>query len=75
MKIHPFVVLGVLLIACGIAALIHPNLSMPSKKHEVQIGTEKVIVETTRIVELPKVFSVLLMIAGGSLIFLSTRKV
>ena len=75
MKIHPFVVLGVLLIACGIAALIHPNLSMPSKKHEVQIGTDKVIMETTRIVELPKVFSVLLMIAGGSLIFLSTRKV
>jgi hypothetical protein len=75
MKIHPFVVLGVLLIACGVAALIHPNLSMPSKKHEVQIGTEKVIMETTRIVELPKVFSVLLMIAGGSLIFLSTRKV
>ena len=59
MKIHPFVVLGVLLIGCGIAALIHP---------------EKVIMETTRIVELPKVFSVLLLLAGGSLIFLSTRK-
>jgi hypothetical protein len=74
MKIHPFVVVGVLLIACGIAALIHPNLSMPSKKRDLQIGGEKVIMETTRIVEIPKVFSVLLMIAGGSLIFLSTRK-
>jgi hypothetical protein len=74
MKVHPFVVVGVLLIACGIAALIHPNLSMPSKKRELQISGEKVIMETTRIVELPRVFSVLLMIAGGSLIFLSTRK-
>jgi hypothetical protein len=74
MKIHPFVLIGALLIACGIAALIHPNLSMPSKKHEVQIGTEKVIMETTRIIQLPKVFAVLLMVAGGSLIFLSTRK-
>jgi hypothetical protein len=74
MKIHPFVVLGVLLIGCGIAALIHPNLSMPSKKRELQISGEKVIMETTRIVELPKVFSVLLLLAGGSLIFLSTRK-
>lgn len=74
MKIHPFVVLGVLLIGCGIAALIHPNLSMPSKKQEVVIDSQKAIVETTRIVELPKVFSVLLLIAGGSLIFLSTRK-
>jgi hypothetical protein len=74
MKIHPFVVLGVLLIGCGIAALIHPNLSMPSKKRELQISGEKVIMETTRIVELPRVFSVLLLLAGGSLIFLSTRK-
>jgi uncharacterized membrane protein YdcZ (DUF606 family) len=74
MKIHPFVVLGILLIGCGIAALIHPNLSMPSKKQEVVIDSQKAIVETTRIVELPKVFSVLLLIAGGSLIFLSTRK-
>jgi hypothetical protein len=74
MKIHPFVVLGVLLIGCGIAALIHPNLSMPSRKRELQIRGEKVIMETTRIVELPRVFSVLLLLAGGSLIFLSTRK-
>ncbi|MGD0403072.1 MAG: hypothetical protein ABSB66_07730 [Candidatus Acidiferrales bacterium] len=74
MKIHPFLVLGILLIAAGIAALIHPNLSMPSKKRELQISGEKVIMETTRIVELPRVFSVLLLLAGGSLIFLSTRK-
>jgi uncharacterized membrane protein YczE len=74
MKIHPFVVLGVLLIGCGIAALIHPNLSMPSRKQEVVIDSQKAIVETTRIVELPRVFSVLLLLAGGSLIFLSTRK-
>ena len=74
MKVHPFTVIGVLLIAASIAALIHPNLSMPSKKRELQISGEKVIMETTRIVEIPKVFDVLLMIAGGSLIFLSTRK-
>ncbi len=74
MKIHPFVVIGILLIGCGIAALIHPNLSMPSRKRELQISGEKVIMETTRIVELPRVFGVLLLLAGGSLIFLSTRK-
>ncbi len=74
MKIHPFVVIGILLIAAGIAALIHPNLSMPSKKSEIQIGALKTIIETTRIIEIPKVFSVLLIIAGSSLVFLSTRK-
>jgi hypothetical protein len=74
MKVHPFMVIGILLIACGIAALIHPNLSMPAKQRELQISGEKVIMKTTRIIELPKVFDVLLIVAGGSLIFLSTRK-
>ena len=74
MKVHPFMVIGVLLIACGIAAIIHPNLSMPAKQRELQISGEKVIMKTTRIIELPKVFDVLLIVAGGSLIFLSTRK-
>ena len=74
MKVHPFMVIGVLLIACGIAAIIHPNLSMPAKKRELQISGKEVIMKTTRIIELPKVFDVLLIVAGGSLIFLSTRK-
>ena len=74
MKVHPFMVIGILLIACGIAALIHPNLSMPAKQRELQISGEKVIMKTMRIIELPKVFDVLLIVAGGSLIFLSTRK-
>jgi hypothetical protein len=74
MKVHPFMAIGILLIACGIAALIHPNLSMPAKQRELQISGEKVIMKTTRIIELPKVFDVLLIVAGSSLIFLSTRK-
>ncbi|HXN73517.1 MAG TPA: hypothetical protein VN861_13300 [Candidatus Acidoferrales bacterium] len=74
MKIHPFAVIGALLVAAGIAALIHPSLSMPSRKNEIQIGSVKTIVETTRIIQIPGVFGVLLIIAGGSLIFLSTRK-
>ena len=32
MKVHPFVIMGILFIALGIAALVHPNLSMPSRK-------------------------------------------
>jgi hypothetical protein len=30
--------------------------------------------ETTRIIEIPKVFAILLLVAGGSFIFLSTAK-
>ena len=75
MKVHPYVVMGTLFIALGIAALIHPNLSMPSKKKEMEISGVRTIIETTRIIQIPKVFGVLLLVAGGSFIFLSTRKV
>jgi hypothetical protein len=74
MKVHPFVVMGVLLITLGIAALVHPSLNMPSKKKEMEISGERTIIETTRIIQLPKAFGILLLVAGGSFIFLSTRK-
>jgi len=75
MKVHPYVVMGALFIALGIAALVHPSLSMPSKKKEMEIGGVRTIIETTRIIQIPRVFGVLLLVAGGSFIFLSTRKV
>jgi len=75
MKVHPFVVMGVLFLALGVAALVHPSLNMPSKKKEMEIAGERTIIETTRIIQIPRVFGVLLLVAGGSFIFLSTRKV
>jgi hypothetical protein len=75
MKVHPFVVVGVLFIALGIAALVHPSLSMPSKKKELEISGERTIIETTRIIQLPKAFAILLLVGGGAFLFLSTRKV
>jgi hypothetical protein len=75
MKIHPYLLMGALFIALGIAALIHPNVSMPSKKSEMEISGVRTIIETTRIIEIPKVLGILLLVAGGSFIFLSARKV
>jgi hypothetical protein len=74
MKVHPYVIMGILFIALGIAGLVHPNVSMPSKKSEIEIAGTKTIMETTRIIQIPKVFAVLLLVAGGSFIFLSTAK-
>jgi hypothetical protein len=74
MKVHPYVIMGILFIALGIAALVHPNVSMPSKKSEIEIAGTKTIIETTRIIQIPKVFGVLLLLAGGSFIFLSAAK-
>lgn len=65
---------GVLLVAGGIAALIWPQVSMPAKKQEVQIGDGKAIIETRRIVTFPRAFSILLILAGAGQIFFTCRE-
>lgn len=70
MKIHPFAAFGLLLIILGIASLVHPNIPMPAKKTEVQIGSTKAIMETRRIIEVPTILGGLLVFAGGALGFL-----
>jgi len=74
MRFHPIAIVGVLLIAGGIAALIWPQVSMPAKKQEVQIGEGKAIIETRRILTFPRPFSVLLILAGVGQIFFTCRQ-
>lgn len=73
MKFHPIAIVGILLVALGIAALIHPQVAMPAKKQEIQVGEGKAIIETRRIVTFPKPFSVLLILAGAGQVFLTCR--
>jgi hypothetical protein len=44
---------------------------MPAKKQELEIAGNKVIMETRRVVEIPKILGVLLVVAGGAILFLS----
>jgi hypothetical protein len=74
MRFHPIAIVGVLLIAGGIAALIWPQVSMPAKKQEVQLGEGKAIIETRRIVTFPRAFSVLLILAGAGQVFFTFRE-
>jgi hypothetical protein len=73
MRIHPIAIVGILLVAGGIATLIHPQVAMPGHKEEVQVGTGKAIIETRRIVTFPWPFSVLLILAGAGQVFLTSR--
>ncbi len=73
MKFHPIAIVGILLVAAGIAALIHPQVAMPAKKQEIQVGEGKAIIETRRIVTFPRGFSVLLIAAGLGQAFLTCR--
>ena len=71
MKFNSLVIFGVLFIALGIAGLVHPNVVMPAKKQELEIAGNKVIMETRRVVEVPKILGMLLVVAGGAILFLS----
>lgn len=73
MRFHPIAIVGILLVAAGIATLIHPQMSMPAKTEEVQVASGKAIIETRRIVTFPRPFSALLILAGAGQIFLTCR--
>ena len=73
MKFHPIAIVGILLMAAGIAAVIHPQVAMPAKKQEIQVGEGKAIIETRRIVTFPRGFSVLLILAGAGQAFLTCK--
>lgn len=73
MRFHPIAIVGILLIAAGIVALIHPQISMPAKTEEIQVASGKAIIETRRIVTFPKAFCALLIFAGAAQIFLVSR--
>jgi hypothetical protein len=73
MRFHPIAIVGILLIVAGVAALIHPQLSMPAHKEEIQVAGGKAIIETRRIVTFPKPFCALLVFAGAAQIFFVCR--
>jgi len=71
LKFNSLAIFGVLFIVLGIAGLAHPNVVMPAKKQEIEIAGSRVIMETRRVVTIPKVLGVLLVVAGGTALFLS----
>ena len=65
---------GVLMIALGIYAMVRPNLLMPVKRETLQIAGQKVVMETRRIVAIPRPLSGLIIVSGGGLILLGIAK-
>ncbi|HXJ18261.1 MAG: hypothetical protein ACM3NO_08450 [Deltaproteobacteria bacterium] len=68
------VLAGTLLILLGIAALIYPDVPMPAKRSEIQIGPERLKLETRRVVTIPAILSGIAIVCGGGLIFVGARR-
>ena len=74
MKNKPFVALGILFVVLAAVTLVHPQFLMPGEKHAVQIGSQEVIMETRRVIVIPRVLSGCLVLAGGILIYAGFRR-
>jgi hypothetical protein len=74
MKNKPFVALGILFVVLAAVTFVHPQFLMPGEKHEVQIGSQEVIMETRRVIVIPRVLSCCLVLAGGILIYAGFRR-
>jgi hypothetical protein len=74
MKITLHAAFGVLFLVLGVVALIHPNFALPGKKDEVMIADQKVVIETRRIISIPRLASGIEVVLGIGLIFFGSRK-
>lgn len=67
-------VAGLALAVAGIILLFHPNIPMPAHKKEVELGPAKAIIETRRIVSVPKGASWVIIACGGVLLIFGGRR-
>jgi hypothetical protein len=65
---------GVLLILLGAYGIFRPNLLMPGKRQDLQIGGQRVVMETRRVVEVPRPLSGLVIFSGIGLVLLGLQK-
>lgn len=73
-KIKPFAIGGLVLVLVGIGTIVRRNIVMPAQRQETNSGDQMIITETRRIVRVPLPASIILIVAGCGLLFLSTRE-
>ncbi len=67
-------ILGVLLIVLGIAALIAGRISYATQQDVVKVGPMQATVETRRVITIPPVLSGLVLVSGILLVYLGWKK-
>lgn len=65
----PIAVLGVFLIAIGIAGLVIANISFTEKKVIVDAGPLKVTADQQRTIPIPSIAGVIAVVVGAGLLF------
>ena len=74
MKVTAYTIFGILFFLLGVVALIHPNFVLPGKKTQVTIAGQQVLMETSRVVSIPRPASAVEVVLGLGLVFFGSRR-
>ena len=74
MKITAYTIFGILFFVAGVVALIHPNFVLPGKKNEMTIAGQQVVIETSKVISIPRLASAAEVVLGLGLVFFGSRK-
>jgi hypothetical protein len=69
----PFVLMGVILIALGVAGLAVDHISFTEKRTVIDAGPLKVTADEQRIIPIPTIVGVIAVVAGVGMIFFGRR--
>jgi len=72
-KIKPFAFGGAFLVILGIVTLLHPHFLLPANRQQISNGGDIVITETRRVLRVPVTASIVFIVCGCGLLFVSTR--
>jgi hypothetical protein len=73
-KVTSYTVFGILFFVLGVAALIQPNFAFPAKRSEVVIANRRVVLETRKVISIPRAASAAEVVLGIGLVFFGSRK-
>lgn len=70
----PAIVFGAGILIAGIVAAFHPQFSYHIQQHYVQIGPERVLLETRKVFHIPLWCSIPIATIGAAVMIAGTRK-
>ncbi|HEY6946039.1 MAG TPA: hypothetical protein VI431_12930 [Candidatus Acidoferrum sp.] len=67
------IIVGFILLACGIAGLVHPNFSYHKQEEVAKLGPYKATLDEEKVVQIPAAVSIVLLLTGIGMVLLGPR--
>jgi hypothetical protein len=67
------VILGVILLICGVVGLVHPNFIYHKQEEVAKFGPIKATMDEEKTVQIPAAVSIVLLVSGIGLVLLGPR--